>query len=497
MLALGDLCRVNGGKYDGKSGAVVSVGASTCRLRIDGAETGNLKLTALTAIGAPPATPPRGASAGHATAQADPGSGSAFRIGETVHVTTGKYAGRAGVITAATPKSCKLRLLGGVKEGEEEEEEEEATGYLAHAALRHGDGAAAAPAVAAPHTPPAAEKARAQPKNNSAPSPGSVAAFATAGAAGSTSISITAGPSMRELKAFREAHGIAGVALAGPGRTRAVVAAELLEAAAATASTALPVQHRAPAPHPPSGDGGGATAAAPPPRALCISALIDDLDSTTADCELVARTLRRKGFALEPPLITDGGGRTGRVEVLRKLGAFLAQEASLFLLYFSGHGDVDGGALMVGHGGRRGLVSFADLLSAWDSARGRRRGLKLVVVVDACYSGKLVSALRRLPRREQEGLNLAVQSAGNARQCVEETGAGRAASRHGGVEFEAGVFTCYWATKQEQRVRWTKPEAHPQFYATWDPSSKDKERFAIPVPASDEELVMYSQPEHR
>ena len=183
--------------------------------------------------------------------------------------------------------------------------------------------------------------------------------------------------------------------------------------------------------------------------------------------------------------------------MLRKLGAFLAQEASLFVLYFSGHGDVDGGALMVGHGGRRGLVSFDDLLSTWDSARGRRRGLKLVVVVDACYSGKLVSALRRLPRREQEGLNLAVQSAGNARQCVEETGAGGAASRHGGVEFEAGVFTCYWATKQTQRVRWTKPETHPQFYATWDPSSKDKERFTIPVPASDEELVMYSQPEHR
>ena len=88
---------------------------------------------------------------------------------------------------------------------------------------------------------------------------------------------------------------------------------------------------------------------------------------------------------------------------------------------------------------------------------------------------------------------------------MEETGEehGYEAGRHGGQEFEAGVFTCYWVTKQSKQVRWTKPQAHPQFYCTWDRSSADKDRFTIPTGGCvapgqpPTQLIMYAQPGQR
>ncbi len=121
-----------------------------------------------------------------------------------------------------------------------------------------------------------------------------------------------------------------------------------------------------------------------------------------------------------------------------------------------------------------------------------RRGRRLLVIADSCYSGKLVSKLRQLPKDDQTDLNVGIQSAGNARQTVTED----AGFRHGGDDFAAGRFTAYWTTKQSKKVRWTAEGQHPQFYATWAYNSSETATFDVPLGPSNV-LTMYSQPDHR
>jgi hypothetical protein len=97
--------------------------------------------------------------------------------------------------------------------------------------------------------------------------------------------------------------------------------------------------------------------------------------------------------------------------------------------------------------GKQGLVTFEDIVGAWEAAKGMRRGQRLVLVVDACYSGKLVAKLRDMPNGRKEGLGIAIQAAGNARQQVVET-----AANHAGREWLAGAFTGYWVPKQTNQV---------------------------------------------
>ena len=95
-----------------------------------------------------------------------------------------------------------------------------------------------------------------------------------------------------------------------------------------------------------------------------------------------------------------------------------------------------------------------------------------------------------------------LRAAGNARQTVEERDGG-AGVRHAGVEYAAGVFTAFWVAKQSgERVRWSVPAQHPQFYATWAYESCDRAAFGVPLGegrggAAGPHLVMYSQPDKR
>ena len=304
---------------------------------------------------------------------------------------------------------------------------------------------------------------------------------AAAPAAAKIPSTLSESSSMKELKAFRDAHGL-DVPLSGPGRTKSVIVAELITAARRAGYNVSAV----------------AAAAA---RALFIEGYPGDppLGYLSHDCASVTAMLRRKGVPVEH-FACDTRGGTGKKKVLRVLSKFFVQDAQTFVVCYSGHGDkgegndpMEGGAFQVGvAGGDRGLVTFADIVSTWTAAKGRRRGIKLLLVADSCYSGKLVSKLKRLPLRERETLGLAIQSAGNARQMVTEDGD----IRHGaGPLRDGGHFMQYWIPMQSQRVRWTAAESHPQFYATWDDSSKNKKKF--PVQIGTETLMMYNQPDHR
>jgi hypothetical protein len=240
-------------------------------------------------------------------------------------------------------------------------------------------------------------------------------------------------------------------------------------------------------------------------RGLCIASPLDDLEQTEDDCELVSNMLDSKGVVMEDTYITKRDGSTGKKAVIKKLINFFKKDANMYIVYYSGHGGAGergetlggktGGALVIGHGVRSaGDLTLEDMIAAWDNGRGKRRGLKLVLVVDACYSGKLVSKLRSMPKFQREVLNICIQSAGNARQEVVE--GGDEGVRHGGEEFQNGVFTSYFVVKNESNAKWTYPTQHPQFYCTWNENACKKNRFDIAL-AAGENLILYGQPDHR
>jgi hypothetical protein len=247
--------------------------------------------------------------------------------------------------------------------------------------------------------------------------------------------------SLHELKEFAEKHGIDDVKMAGPGRTKQVIAAELLAAARKQGE-----------------DVGGRASC----HALCISSPGEpgktQLTKTFSDCEHVRAMLTQKGVPVEI-YKTSPDGTTRREEALQRISDFLAQPSDVKVLYYSGHGakgeeqtrlgGETGGALSVGGAlsEEQGLVTFEDIVNAWEKAKGMRRGLRLVLVVDACYSGKLVAKLRDMPNGRKEALGLAIQAAGNARQGVKE-----AEALHAGKTWQAGLFTGYWVPKQTDQV---------------------------------------------
>ncbi len=241
-------------------------------------------------------------------------------------------------------------------------------------------------------------------------------------------------------------------------------------------------------------------------RGLCIASPLDPLEHTEDDCELVSNMLDSKGVVMEDTYITKPDGSTGKKAVIKKLINFFKKDANMYIVYYSGHGGAGergetlggktGGALEIGYGVRSaGDLTLDDMIAAWDNGRGKRRGLKLVLVVDACFSGKLVSKLRSMSKVQREVLNICIQSAGNARQTVFELEGGKGA-RHGGEEFQNGVFTSYFVVKNESNAKWTYPKQHPQFYCTWNENACKKNRFDIEL-AAGENLILYGQPDHR
>lgn len=244
-----------------------------------------------------------------------------------------------------------------------------------------------------------------------------------------------------------------------------------------------------------------------------------------------------------PTLFVDPGDDCTRHDILRIFRSHFSRPAPLLnIFFFSGHGvagsggdDDTRGALYVGrppdwtslslpalkeesakrnihvtgHKGQKAtymealqreyLLTIDDLLEVWNEVRTEVVGEpKLLVVVDACYSGKWVARLRDRSKKDQKELNVGIQSAGNARQMVGQGHEGFVFS-HGGQRFDfAGCLTAYLTAKQTDgsRVRWTQPNQHPQFYCTWDPSAYDKVSVNLEV-GENALLRTYNHPDNR
>ena len=250
------------------------------------------------------------------------------------------------------------------------------------------------------------------------------------------------------------------------------------------------------------------------PLGLCIAAPGRTLSRCESDCKLVSDMLSSKGVRFPfPVFVCSSTDRTKKADVLSQLADLFVRDSDLYILYYSGHGSkgekdesrgglTGGGALCTG----RQELTFEDIINAWvmskkdvGGAAGRgggrppRRGRRLLLIADSCYSGKLVSKLKGLPKDEQTDLNVGIQAAGNARQCVSEDSS---FFTHGEVAYQAGRFTAYWTAKQSEQVRWTEKGQHPQFFATWASDSSEKSTFEVPLGPRNK-LVMYSQPDHR
>lgn len=286
---------------------------------------------------------------------------------------------------------------------------------------------------------------------------------------------------------------------------------------------------------------------AEPARALCISGPVEDGDALEQgpklDCHLFGEMLERKGVKVSyhhitPESAVDGMGRETALSIIR---ANLQAAAPMSILYFSGHGisgsegeDDTRGALLIGqqlnysaipladlkaraehlsptgHKGmketyasalnRECLLSLDDILGVWSEAKSKSGAARrrLLLVVDACYSGKLVARLRRQYRKEyHDGLDVGIQAAGNARQRVYQ-GTDEHAFSHGGAAFTyAGRLTGYLTAKQGgARVRWTRADQHPQFYCTWDPGAAEETSVEVDL-GNGNSLTTFSRPNKR
>eukprot|EP00965_Chrysotila_dentata_P259803 6213685-Pleurochrysis_carterae.AAC.1 len=240
-------------------------------------------------------------------------------------------------------------------------------------------------------------------------------------------------------------------------------------------------------------------------RGLCIAAPGTNLKLCVSDCTLVSEMLKSKGVLMEPIFRCDPKADS-KSKVVQTIFNFLCQPAKMYVIYYSGHGSKGepgqthggrtGGALCVGcEDDDAGHLTYDELVEMWQQVRSR--GQRLVLVADACYSGKLWAKLRDTPKPQQVDLGLAIQAAGNAWQAVSEKGGGPG-TRHGGEEYKNGIFTGYWISRQKPAaVRWSDKEQHPQFYATWAYDSCDRTFFDVELGTAGSIMTMYSQPKKR
>lgn len=115
-------------------------------------------------------------------------------------------------------------------------------------------------------------------------------------------------------------------------------------------------------------------------------------------------------------------------------------------------------------------IFFSDILEVWRQEKEfLSKGARFVVLADACYSGKLVSQLRALCSVDCEGLNMAVQSAGDECQYVLER-----TTRRQGKQQRMGGLAGWWVAKNspdQADVRWSSArsyEQYPQYFASWN-----------------------------
>jgi hypothetical protein len=108
---------------------------------------------------------------------------------------------------------------------------------------------------------------------------------------------------------------------------------------------------------------------------------------------------------------------------------------SLYVLYFSGHGDDDDGRFCVE---KREFVTLDDILKVWaaSDAYKAERGSKLLIVADSCHSGAMARALKALVGRADDRFT---HLAGVARSVAVQAACGADEYAYDGVFTKAYV----------------------------------------------------------
>eukprot|EP00931_Biecheleriopsis_adriatica_P069217 TRINITY_DN4308_c1_g1_i1.p1 TRINITY_DN4308_c1_g1~~TRINITY_DN4308_c1_g1_i1.p1 ORF type:complete len:497 (-),score=57.59 TRINITY_DN4308_c1_g1_i1:177-1619(-) len=246
------------------------------------------------------------------------------------------------------------------------------------------------------------------------------------------------------------------------------------------------------------------------------------LGACKSDSDSISKVLEQKGFhttqligyaqtkamRLKPqkqfPIVTKS-------DVVQSLHAMFLRgggmESPCFFMYFSGHGSTghgkgkeEKGALILQRdfedtdevtlettvdlvGTMADKLSFDEIVEVWRSSQPQlSRSACFVLMVDACYSGKLAKQLRDLCRTSAgKGLNMAIQSAGDARQCVWERDV-----QHRGVKSYNGELTSWFVAKNSaedpSRVHYSTARGRgeqqwPQYFSSW----QDEEHEQGPV----------------
>eukprot|EP00392_Amoebophrya_sp_AT5.2_P012647 g12754.t1 len=256
------------------------------------------------------------------------------------------------------------------------------------------------------------------------------------------------------------------------------------------------------------------------------------------------------GFENSKQLEEERKAAASTVEKKTAAAGASAGPPGVFLLYFSGHGmnarrpsrkdsENFGGALVFADDknltSSAGAVSFTDIVAMWTATKnlyerdGFARNFRLLVVVDACFSGKLVNQLRdyckRAEKEEKEkvvankgrstgsrsggkvgdheydhlpcgGLNLAIQSACEARTTTNER-----LAQHGGRIRYGGELTSFLLAKNMAEggrrrgqtpykdIKWSSEpwkkgqrganKRYPDYYASWDSAEKNAKRRGV------------------
>jgi hypothetical protein len=163
---------------------------------------------------------------------------------------------------------------------------------------------------------------------------------------------------------------------------------------------------------------------------------------------------------LAPVVGKDGGELTCRA-FMDSVEALIVKvpPKAVYMLYYAGHGSSDRGALCM----EDGKIHLSDIISVWKRRPGSRRGQKLVIVADSCYSGLMIRELQAIPKGERDTLNVGIQ----------------AACRHDELS-SGGIFTEVFTMKQleNRNFHWQQTAdqkyggdaskiQHPCYYTTW------------------------------
>jgi hypothetical protein len=185
-------------------------------------------------------------------------------------------------------------------------------------------------------------------------------------------------------------------------------------------------------------------------------------------------------------VVGKDGGKLTREAFMKLVKALIVKvpPKSVYMLYYAGHGSQDRGAFIM----EDGKIYLSDIISVWRDRPGLRRGQKLVIVADSCFSGLMIRELKAIPKEERDVLNIGIQAA-----CLHDE------------ESSGGTFTKAFTMKQlENRNFHWQQEAddyydgdaskvqHPCYYTTW----KDSPKTATTGESDGFEFRFFERPKH-